>query len=176
MKYRNLHTTALIKIYGPIKGQIIRQDEKVRIVHMQDGKGISRTLAIVRFGNIRTRSLKKTHQQILNGSLLGQTLYDSDIPFNKHYIGNHSIQLPLWLMKDFRTRETEGLAMFSTIHVEGATSKSEKFLYAEIIEIVPPYLVDTYRSKTLPLHEIDQNMLGLLEDAELMVNPANTNR
>lgn len=172
MDYRNLHTTALIKLYGSIKGQIIRQDEKVRIVQLRDGKGISRTLAIVRFGNDRAKSLKKAHDTIIHGGLLGQTLYDSNIPFDKHYMGNHSIRLPAWLMKEFGTRELEGLAMFSTIYVEDASALSGQSLYAEIIEIVPPYLSDTFRSKTRELNEIDENMQGLLEDAGLLVNPA----
>lgn len=174
MDYKNLHTIALEKMYGPIKGQIIRQDERLRMIHLLDRIGISRTLAIVRFGNIKTKVLKTVHHKIINGSLIGQTLFESEIPFNKEYTGNHSIQLPEWLMKDFKTRDSEGLAMFSRIHLHPNAMEHEQSIYAEIIEIVPPYLANEFIGKAKRLFEINPDMLLLLEAAELMVNPANS--
>ena len=115
MDYESLHTCALEKLFGPIEGQIIRQDENIRIVHLRDEKGNSRTLGVVRFLNVDSKSLQDAHSKILAGGLLGKTLHESDIDFDKEIISAFHVKLPDWLKKDFNTQQGSSLALFSKI-------------------------------------------------------------
>lgn len=169
MNYEDLHTSTLEKIFGSIDLNIIRQDENIRIIHLNDKSGISRTLGIVRFLNIRGQSLKEAHNKILEGGLLGKTLYNFDINFNKEFIGSLQIKLPNWLKKDFKTEEDKCFGFFSKISVQTSPLSNNKFLYSELIEIIPPELTNVFIDKIKPLKEIDENLLSLIREADLEV-------
>ena len=77
MNLENLHTSTLEKLFGSIDLRIIRQDDDVRIVQLIDKNGISRTLGVVKFFNIDNDLLAEVHKRILDGGLLGKTLFDS---------------------------------------------------------------------------------------------------
>ncbi len=169
INYEDLHTSTLEKLFGSIDLHIVRQDEDIRIIQLNDKKGISRTLGIVRFLNINGQPLKEAHNKIIAGGLLGKTLYNSGINFNKEFIGSFQIKLPNWLQKDFKTEQDKGFGFFSRISVQTSSKPTNKFLYSELIEIIPIELADVFVDKIKPLKEIDENILSLVKMADLKV-------
>ena len=169
MDYKNLHTFTLEKIFGSIKNHIIRQNENIRIVHLQDKKGVSRTLGIVKFLNVDSDLLIGVHEKILTGELLGKTLFDSNIDFDKEFIGTFKVKLPKWLMEDFNTEQDSSFAIFSKISIYTNRLSNDKFLYSELIEIIPPELKDVFVDKTKSLYKIDENILSLFKAVDIKV-------
>lgn len=167
MNYEDLHTSTLEKIFGAIDLRIISQEGDIRIIQLNDKKGITRTLGIVRFWNIKGQSLKEAHNKILAGGLLGKTLYDSGINFNKEFIGSLKIKLPNWLKEDFNTEHDQGFGFLSKISVQSSSVSNNKFLYSEIIEIIHPELMEVFVDKIKPLKSIDENLLYLINKANL---------
>ncbi len=46
---------------------------------------------------------------------MGKTLYESNIEFNKEFIGSFEVKLPEWLKTDFNTLKASSLVFFSKI-------------------------------------------------------------
>ncbi|HMC00284.1 MAG TPA: hypothetical protein VKN14_04505, partial [Flavobacteriaceae bacterium] len=88
MNYENLHTSALEKLFGTIKMRIVNQNPNIRIIKLNDSKNISRTLGIVKFFDVKGEDLINAHHKILAGGVLGKTLYNSNIDFDKEFIGS----------------------------------------------------------------------------------------
>ena len=169
MNLENLHTSTLEKLFGSIDLRIIRQDEDVRIVQLNDENGISRTLGIVKFFNIDNDLLVEVHEKILEGGLLGKTLFDSNIDFDKKFIGTLQVKLPQWLKKDFDTEQDSSFAIISKISIYNDRLTNDKLLYSELIEIIPPELTDVFVDKTKQLNNISLNVLSLFKSANLEV-------
>lgn len=170
MQYENLHTYALEKLFGTLKLRIIRQSEDLRIIELNDDDNISRTFGIVRFINVFGESLEKAHYKIRAGALLGKTLYDSDIAFDKKFIGSLQVKLPNWLKEDFKSEYDNGLAFYSKISVSDEPSSIDEFLYSELIEVIPLELEGTFKNKIVRLKKIDKNVLSLLHSADIEAN------
>jgi len=162
-----LHTYTLEKKFGHIDGRIIKQDKNIRIIHLKDGKGISRTLGIVRFLNADKKVIKGAHKKIKNGGLLGKTFKDFKINFRKEFVGSLRVKLPDWLKNDFNTKQNNGFALFSNVLVSDDSLLNNEFLYAELIEIIPLDLKDLFIDKTQSLSEIDEKFNSLLKEAGL---------
>ncbi len=169
MNLENLHTSTLEKLFGSINLRIIRQDEDVRIVQLNDENGISRTLGIVKFFNVENDLLVEVHEKILEGGLLGKTLFDSNINFDKKFIGTLQVKLPQWLKNDFDTEQDSSFAIISKISIYNDRLSNDKLLYSELIEIIPPELTDIFIDKTKQLENISLNVLSLFKSANLEV-------
>jgi len=169
MNIENLHTSTLEKLFGSIDLRIIRQDEDVRIVQLNDENGISRTLGIVKFFNIENDLLVEAHEKILKGGLLGKTLFDSNIDFDKKLIGTLQVKLPQWLKNDFNTEQDSGFAIISKISINNDRLSNDKLLYSELIEIIPPELTDVFIDKTKQLEDISLNVLSLFKSTNLEI-------
>ena len=167
MNYKKLHTYILENKFGQIDGKIIKQDKNIRIIHLQDKKGISRTLGIVRFLNTDNKILEVAHGKIIAGELLGKTLQEFKINFRKEFIGSLKVKLPEWLKKDFNNQHDIGLAFFSKIFVSDDSILEGKFLYSELIEIIPQDLEPLFNDETESLLQIDNNLILLLNEAGL---------
>ena len=137
MDQKNLHTAFLENQFGPISIGILKQENKLRMVNLYDQHSVSRTVAIVQFHETDKEVVRSAHQKILNGDPLGNTLSISDIDFDKIQLQKFMVRLPDWLIEDFGSAETETLAIHSQINIRDA-SEEEAFLYANIIEIIPP--------------------------------------
>lgn len=167
MEYKNLHTYVLEKEYGSIKGHIIKQNDTIRMIHLQDNKGISKTLGVVRFLNTNNDVVKTAHKRILKGELLGKTLIDLGIAFDKKFIGSFQMKLPNWLKIDFNTSEDNSIAFFSKIYIQNSNAATNHFLYSELIEILPPNVIDLFEDKIKPLPKKEEDLLSLLDAANL---------
>jgi hypothetical protein len=167
MDIKNLHTSTLEKLYGPISCEIIRQDDEIRIVHLRDKKDISRTVGVVRFYNTDHKPINTVHKTILAGGLLGKTLQQSKIGYNKEIIGAVPVKLPDWIKNDFITDEEHSIALISTIKVH--TSSGGPLLYTVIIEVLPPDLSYGHVHETIRKQDIDDDILPLFEMADLII-------
>lgn len=167
MNYRNLHTHTLEKLFGPISLHILKQDETIRIVELKDKNKICRTLAFVRFLNVNGKVLKRAYDKIINGGLLGKTLCDYKIDFDKEYIGSVQVKLPDWLKTDFNTNEDLSLGFISNIWVKDTSLETPKFLFSEIIEIIPPNLKNEFMHNVKPLQNSDLKILSLFKEVNI---------
>lgn len=167
MDVNTLHTSTLEKLYGPIACEIIRQDDKLRIVHLMDKKGISRTVGVVRFYNTDHKPIEAVHKCILEGGLLGKTLQKFKIDYRKDIIGALPVRLPDWIQKDFLIKEEHSIAMISHIKLE--VSSGEQLLYTKIIEVLPPELSAEVVHELIQIHDIDKDLLPLFESVDLLI-------
>lgn len=167
MNYENLHTSSLEKLFGTIKFEILKQDDTIRIIKLLDGAGTTRTLGIVRFFNINL--LPEVHDKILSGQLLGKTLCDSNIDFDKGFMGSVKVSLPQWLRDDFKSEYDVGLAFYSKIFVLGNRSQEDKFLYSELIEIIPLEIKEAFLDKVNSKKDIYDNINSLLKEANIEI-------
>lgn len=167
MNYKNLHTHTLEQLFGPISIQIKKQNESIRVVELKDGGGLCRTLAIVRFLNIYGKVLREAYDTILSGELLGKTLHDFNIDFDKEYKGSLQVKLPDWLKNDFKTDDDFGIAFLSHIWVKDEALKPPKFIFAEIIEIIPQELKHDFKYKINPLQKVNSKISDLFKEANI---------
>ncbi|MFH1802380.1 MAG: hypothetical protein ABH864_02915 [archaeon] len=63
-----LHTDVLEEKYGPIHSKVLVHDEKVRLSHLVDKKGISRTFAITFFQGPFDKNIKRINEEIKKGN------------------------------------------------------------------------------------------------------------
>lgn len=172
-----LHSNRLEKLVGAVRGDLIHQEERFRMVHLRDTAGISRTLGIVRFSEVESEPLRKAHDKIRSGSLLGETLMDEAIAFEKIPLGTFEVALPAWLQAEFATDLGSSLALYSKIYIVPPDSLQEQELYAEIIEVLQPQLRDAFVSYESPIRSWDQSLRDLCRIANIsLMKPSHTNR
>ncbi len=163
-----LHSTELEKLAGNISCDIVSQQDNFRKVHLRDQHGISRTMGLVSFINgIVDGPLLEVHKLILEGGLLGKTLSDSGLPFHKQYQGSCEVALPHWLQKEFSTDSKKGLALFSKILVGSTGQPQNMEVYAHILEIIPPGLMNYFSDKAAAVQHPDKEMLALAKFGQL---------
>jgi hypothetical protein len=169
MDLERLHSSTLEKLFGEIEGDIIKQDEHFRIVRLKDHQNMTRTLGVVRFFEVDHAALKIAHPKILAGGMLGKTLFDASVAFDKEPIGSFLVILPQWAKKEFKTQNDLSLVIYSKILVQGSASLTDNFVYAELIEIIPPCLTHEFANKTGPLHIIGDDLLRLVNAVDLII-------
>jgi len=167
MKQKNLHTHTLEKLFGPISIHIKKQNETIRIVELKDDKNYCRTLAIVTFIDVHGKTLTEAYKTILEGGLLGKTLLNFKIDFDKKYTGSLVIKLPDWLKQDFKSEHDFGIAFFSNIWVKDDSVDVTKFVFAKVVEIIPEELKDDFKYKINPVTNIDSQIKNLFKQAEI---------
>jgi len=169
MNIKNLHTNALEQLFGPITLHILKQNESIRIVELKDKDKLCRTFAIVRFINIKGKKLKEAHEKIVNGELLGKTLCDFKIDFEREFIGSVQVKLPDWLKVHFKTSEDFGYGFISHIWVKDDSVVPDRFIFSEIIEIIPPELKNKFNQNIKPINKVDLEFLAMLEEAKIEI-------
>jgi hypothetical protein len=167
MNSKRLHTASLEELYGPISCEIIRQDNEIRIVHLRDKKDVSRTVGVVRFYNTDHKPIKAVHQTILAGGLLGKTLQQSKVHYEKHIVGVVPVILPDWIQNNFRTNEEHSVAVISMINID--SSSGSPLRYTAIIEVLPPDLSSGYEQNIIRKQDIEHDILPLFELADLNI-------
>ena len=167
MNYENLHTSTLEKLFGTVNLKILKQHEELRIIELNDNQGITRTLGVARFFNIHGNVLTTAHNKIVAGSLMGKTLYEANINFEKEFLGFINAPLPHWLKTDFRSKFENGLAFYSKIFVSDDSLGDKRFLYAELLEIIPKELEDAFVKRIIPANSNQNEALSLMLHANL---------
>ena len=169
MDIERLHSSTLEKLYGEIEGDIIKQDEHFRIVRLKDNQSKTRTLGVVRFIDVDSVVLKIAHPKILAGGMLGKCLLDALVTFDKELLGSFMVALPLWAKKEFKTQNDLSLVIYSKILVQGSAQLPAKFVYAELIEIIPPGLTHEFKNKIKPINNIDDDLHRLVNAVDLSI-------
>lgn len=169
MNIKNLHTQALEQLFGPISLHILKQNESIRIVELRDKHKLNRTFAIVKFLNIKGKVLIEAHDKIVKGELLGKTLCDYKIDFDREFIGSVKVKLPEWLKNDFKTNEDEGYGFISNIWVNDDSVEPNRFVFSKIIEVIPNELKQEFIHNIKPLKHLDLKILGMLDEAKIEV-------
>ena len=136
----SLHSSQLESLVGAISCEIVDQTGNYRKVHLRDAGGISRTYAVVQFNEIMDESIREAHTKIINGGLLGKTLKQARLEYEKVCHGTFELSLPSWLRREFHTEEIIGLAIYSSIQLTHSSVSAGQKSYAQILEIVPPGL------------------------------------
>ena len=167
MNIENLHTNRLEKLFGPITLHILEQNESIRIVELKDKNKLCRTFAIVKFMNINGEILKEAHDKIVKGELLGKTLCDYNIDFDREFIGSLQVKLPDWLKFDFKTNENEGFGFVSNIWVNDDSVEPNRFVFSKIIEVIPKELKKEFIHNIKPLQHLDLKILAMLNEAKI---------
>jgi hypothetical protein len=170
MIYQELHTYTLEKLFGPVRNRVIRQDNKLRMVHLIDNKNTSRTLGVVRFHEIINKDLNEVHETIREGAMLGKTLLEFNIDFDKEFIGSVNVEMPEWLKKEFKTKQKQTKAFLSKIKINQIGSE-EGTLYTELIEVIPPEYISEFNQKIKDIQPIDANWRTLAKEADLKIYP-----
>ena len=162
MNETNLHSSRLERLVGKISCELISQEGDMRKVHLRDSAGISKTLGIVRFANVNGENLINAHRRIIKGDLLGKTLYEARIDFDKLYLGYVRVELPDWLRKEFANNATQGIALFSRIFVNGTNGHEHNNLYADVIEVIPPSLQNDFVNVAPLLADLEKGLEAML--------------
>lgn len=167
MNHKNLHTYALEQLFGPISLHILKQNESIRIVELKDKDKLCRTFAIVRFLNVNGEKLIEAHEKIVKGELLGKTLCDFKIDFDREFIGSVQVKLPDWLKDHFKTTKDSGFGFVSHIWVNDDSVLPNRFVFSEIIEIIPPELKKDFSHNIKPLKKVDLEFLSMFNEAKI---------
>jgi hypothetical protein len=175
MNKTDLHSSRLESLLGEITCELISQEGDIRKVHLRDANGISKTLGIVRFATIKDKGLQQAHRQIVNGELLGKTLFEANIDFKKSYLGHAEVMLPAWLRKDFDTSKSNSIALCSRIYVNSRKGREHQNLYAEVVEVIPPSLKDEFLKVVPPLTHIEEAIVILFDAAGIRRLTTNRN-
>jgi hypothetical protein len=167
MNYKNLHTDSLEQLFGPISLHILKQNKTIRIVELKDKDKLCRTFAIVKFLNINGKTLKEAHDKIFKGELLGKTLCDFKINFDREFIGSVQVKLPDWLKDHFKTTEDISFGFISNIWVNDDSVEPDRFVFSKIIEIIPPELKQEFFHNIKPIQNIDLTLLSMFKEAKI---------
>lgn len=139
-KKENLHTERLEKFYktGAISANVLRHDNLLREVHLEDEGGVSRTYALTVFLKKQNwnEEIQQIDREIAAGGSIGKTFKSHGYTINKRIVGWTTVDLPDWLRNKFQTEENRAKAKIYDFFVE--REGSEPVLYGTITEIYPP--------------------------------------
>jgi hypothetical protein len=136
-----LHSDKLIEKYGSINISVIKQDDNFRLAELKDSEGVLRTYAITIFPAILySDKLMSIHQDVKNGSAIGQTIMEHGCDIAKRIISNFTIDTPNFF-KDVKELTSGQL---SEIYCRSDTSYE---YYAEVCEIYCPSFKQTDTDK-----------------------------
>lgn len=132
-----LHTDFLEEKYGLIDVEVLQHDNKLRIAHLRDQTGISRTFAVTVFPqNGCTDSLAKIDQQIRCGAAIGKAFRQQGYEIRKNVLEVFITRIPAQLQIAFDVctdRAKARISEFLARHGEGPVE-----LYGTVIEIYHP--------------------------------------
>lgn len=145
-----LHTDVLEEKYGEIISKVILHDEKTRLAHLIDPKGISRTFAITFFLDEWTEEVKKINNEIKQGNPIGKAFRKYSYAIRKNVLEVYKIKIPNWLKKEFSTKEDYAKARLSEFYAK--KKESLPVIYGVVVEIYSP----DFRRATINKVDISQ--------------------
>ncbi|QLZ67705.1 hypothetical protein FOLKNPGA_00478 [Legionella sp. PC1000] len=171
-KMQGLLNSQRIKlIFGNYGVELILQENNVRISNL-NSNGVMRTLAVVHFSLPVPLWLKETHNKIVSGSTIGQTIKDDGIDLAKEDVYFGITELPEIAKNKMNTAEKS-----AAVHIYQLTVKkpntSESIVYCTITEVHSPLYL------TLgDLHQLSpegtKKFSALTESAKKPLNELNT--
>lgn len=131
-----LHTDVLEEKYGKIHSKILVHNENIRLAHLVDNKGISRTFAITLFLNDWTNDIKKINSEIKGGEPIGKAFRKHEYAIRKNVLEVYKIKIPNWLKEEFDTKDNYAKARLSEFYAK--KRESLPVVYGIVIEIYSP--------------------------------------
>jgi len=89
-----LHTDVLEEKYGKINSKILVHNERLRLAHLVDSKGISRTFAITLLLDDWTDDIKKINSEIKKGEPIGKAFRKHEYAIRKNVLEVYKIKIP----------------------------------------------------------------------------------
>ena len=133
-----LHTDILEKKYGKISAKIIKQDSRIRISHLIDEKGISRTFAITLINpEIKNKEVLEINEEIKKGETIGKAFRKKGYEIKKNVIDVFLLKLNKNLKESFKTDKSEAKARISEFYAK--KNKEAPIVYGTVLEVYSPY-------------------------------------
>ena len=79
------------------------------------------------------------------------------------------VNLPQGLMNDFKSEYNVWFAFYSKISVLNNKFSNDKFLYSELIEIIPLEIKETFIDQVNSKKTLPDNMNSLLKEADIEI-------
>jgi len=163
-----LLTEQLEQKFGKISVIVTKQNSRIRLSHLVDDLGITRTYAITNYAPNIPSELSKAHKKIMSGSLIGKTLKEHGFEVEKTYFDSSIITLSDWLKDSFRT--DLNTAFSRSYEIYGV--KNKPLLYGLITEIYSPNFInpDEIHSKILRIRKNNRDYLKNNPSSVLLVD------
>lgn len=132
-----LHTDVLEAKYGQVHTRILRHDNQIRLAHLEDANGISRTFAITLFPSRPFRGeIAKINEQIKRGEAIGKAFRQNGYEVRKNVIAVYTTVLPETIRQAFmETREKAKVRLSEFLARKG---NQKPVVYATVAEIYSP--------------------------------------
>lgn len=166
MKHFRLHSQFLEDLFGPIRLEIVQQGNGLRMVHLRDATGVSRTLGVVQFYGTPPEPFARVHRKILEGSPLGPTLLEAGIDFEKRVDSRFRIAMPHWLRRAFLSGESHATGVLSDLYIRNPKG-GPVWQYARVLEVIPPEVYAGMALGDLPTPEPGPEARELLTYANI---------
>ncbi len=131
-----LHTDVLEDTYGPITINVLRHTATIREAHLIDRKGISRTYAITFFPKKLAKEIAGINDEIKKGESIGKAFRKEGYLIRKNVIDVFIVQIPSWLQKAFKTKETYAKTRLSEFYA--CQKNKTPTIYGTVAEIYSP--------------------------------------
>lgn len=166
LKAVRLTTDDLEEKYGPISARVLKHDNMVRVCHLVDRLGISRTFAVTFLDSEgRSAELSIIDQEIKLGNPIGKTFRKHQYSIYKNVIEVFVIELPEWLKIAFQDKRSYAEVQISEIliHRENASIG----VYGIIAEI---YCPDFKPTESIEVEHIQKMPRSLLISSKKIIS------
>ena len=131
-----LHTDILEEKYGEIHAKVLKHNSKIRESLLVDSKNIARTYALTFFEDWKSKEVEQINEEIKNGEAIGKAFRKKGYTIRKNVLDVFIIKLPIWLKKDFNTKDNSAKARLSEFY---AKKKGENpIIYGIVTEVYTP--------------------------------------
>jgi len=131
-----LHTDILEERYGKISSKVLKHNSEIREALLIDVKGIARTYAITFLEDFKDKEIKKINEEIKKGCPIGIAFRKKHYVIRKNVLDVFKIKIPLWLKKEFKTKEYYAKGRLSEFYVKKRGKKPT--IYGVVAEIYSP--------------------------------------
>ena len=131
-----LHTDVLEEKYGSISSKVIVHNDKIRLAHLIDNKGISRTFAITFLSKKWTKDTKTINEKIKKGVPIGKAFRIYEYAIRKNVLETYRIRVPKWLKIEFATKNNYAKARLSEFYAK--KKGKSPVIYGIVVEIYSP--------------------------------------
>lgn len=151
-----LHTDILEEKYGEIHAKVIKHTSKIRESFLVDSKGITRTYALTFFNGNQNKEVEKINDQIKKGEAIGKAFRKKGYTIRKNVLDVFIIKIPLWLKKEFHTKEDYAKARLSEFYAKKHGDNS--IIYGIVTEVYTP----DFRKPII--NEVDKLQIGAVTE------------
>jgi hypothetical protein len=131
-----LHTDILEEKYGEVHASVIKHNSKIRESLLVDSRGIARTYALTFFDELKNKEVEEINEDIKKGNAIGKAFRQKGYTIRKNVLDVFIIKLPLWLKKEFHTKENNAKARLAEFYAKKQGEKA--IIYGIVTEVYTP--------------------------------------